>query len=264
MPLTKKKLKELRELTHKKHRDEKKKFLVEGVRLVQEAVNSDFKILEAYYTSDLGEAPGGKPLLQSLQKKTSQCEQITTREMEILSETVTFQGVVAVLKQKDFSFEHIVKRSNGQSIIAAFDSVSDPGNLGTMVRTCDWFGVHGILLGHNSVELYNPKVLRATMGGVFHLPIAENVDLLSTLTRARSAGYRIYVTDMNGETHFDRVRYENRSIIVFGNEAWGVSDQIKKLADTHVCIRRYGAGESLNVSVACGVVLSSLHRLYDE
>jgi TrmH family RNA methyltransferase len=113
------------------------------------------------------------------------------------------------------------------------------------------------------VELYNPKVVRATMGGIFHLPIATDVDLLSTISKARAMGFKVYVTDIHGETHFDRITYNSRSLIVFGNEAWGVSDQLKQLADVRLTIRRYGAAESLNVGVACGVVLSALHRLYD-
>jgi TrmH family RNA methyltransferase len=264
MTLTKNKLKELRELTNKKHRDEQKKFIVEGVRLVEEAVNSDFQVLEAFYTKDLPDHPSGKPLLQSLKKKTSQLNEISTREMEIISETVTFQGIVAVVRQKKVSVESMLSKNNAASVLVAFDSVSDPGNLGSMVRTCDWFGVQGILIGRNSVELYNPKVLRATMGGIFHLPIVDGIDLLSTISNAKALGYKVYVTDIDGETHFDKVRYDHKSLIVFGNEAWGVSDQVKQLADVRLVIRRYGAAESLNVGVACGVVLSSLHRLYDE
>jgi TrmH family RNA methyltransferase len=124
--------------------------------------------------------------------------------------------------------------------------------------------VDGIFLGRNSVELYNPKVLRATMGGVFHLPIAEDVDLLSAASKAKELGYKVYVADNRGETHFDRIQYAIKTLLIFGNEAWGVSDQLSQLADARVCIRRYGAGESLNVGVACGVILSALHRLYDE
>ncbi|HET6273867.1 MAG TPA: RNA methyltransferase [Bacteroidota bacterium] len=264
MPLTKNKLKELRQLTSKKHRDESDQFIIEGVRLVQEAVQSDYTIQEAFYTRDLEESAGGTTLLQTLKKKTANLFPVTTREMEVISETVTFQGIVAVLRQKHFTIEMLLKKNSGQSRLVAFDSVSDPGNVGSMVRTCDWFGVDGVLLGGSSVDLYNPKVLRATMGGVFHLPIAEGVDLLSTLSRAKGMGYKVYVTDIRSETHFDRVKYEHKAIIVFGNEAWGVSDQVKDLADTRVSIRRYGAAESLNVSVACGVVLSGLHRLFDE
>lgn len=264
MSLTKNKLKELRDLTHKKHRDEQGKFLVEGLRLVSEAVNSDHKVLEAFHTTDLPEQIGGKSLIENLKRKTSSVYQITNREMETLAETVNFQGIVAVVKQKVFSLDTVLLAKGAQSVVVAFDGISDPGNAGTMIRTCDWFGVNGILLGRNSVELHNPKVLRATMGGVFHMPIVEDVDLLSAISRAKSLGYKVYVADQKGEAHFDKVQYAMKSLLVFGNEAWGVSDQMKNLADARVCIRRYGSGDSLNVGVACGVVLSALHRLYDE
>lgn len=262
MPLTKARLKKLRELTHRKQREEHRMFIVEGVRLVQEAVDSDFTVVEAYHTPDVTDQPGGKTLLARLKEKTGEVHPTTSREMEAISETVSFQGVLAVVQQKQFAVESVLKAGSAPSLVVALDGVSDPGNLGTMIRTCDWFGVNGILLGVNSVELYNPKVVRSTMGGLFHLPIAVDVDLLSTISGARASGYRIYVTDLKGEAHFDRLQYPGRTLIVFGNEAWGVSDQLKDLADVRVSIRRYGAAESLNVSVACGVVLSAVHRLY--
>jgi TrmH family RNA methyltransferase len=263
MTLTKQKLKEVRALAHKKYRDEEKKFLVEGIRMVGDAVDSGFRILEVFFTRDLKESSAGKMLLQRLSEKTSNLCEITNKEMELISETVTFQGVVAVLRQKCYPLDSLFEATASRSQLVALDGVSDPGNAGTMIRTCDWFGVDGVILGEHSVELYNPKVLRATMGGVFHLPIVENVDLLSMLSGAKEAGYRIYVTSAGGESHFDRVQYAARSIIVFGNEAWGVSDQVRELADVHLTIRRYGLGESLNVSVACGIILSATHRLYE-
>ncbi len=263
MSLTKAKLKDLKELTHKKYRDEQKKFLVEGVRFVHEAASSDFHVLEVFYTEETEKDPIGKSALHALKKKTTELHKVTAHDIDAITDTVTSQGIVAVLRQKEFSADSMLKCPDGQCTLVAFDGVSDPGNVGSMVRTCDWFGVNGILIGRNSVELYNPKVLRATMGGVFHLPIADGVDLLSTISKAKSLGYKVYVTDLHGETHFDHVTYESKSLIVFGNEAWGVSDQVKQLADVRLVIRRYGAGESLNVGVSCGIVLSTLHRLYD-
>jgi TrmH family RNA methyltransferase len=263
MALTKAKLKDLKELALKKHRDEEKKFLVEGVRFLHEAVRSDFTIIEAFYTADMEKNPAGRDVLEALRRKTDRLVPISSRELNAITATENAQGIVAVMKQREFSPDAMLRCADGQCTLVAFDGVSDPGNVGSMVRTCDWFGVSGVLIGRNSVELYNPKVLRATMGGIFHLPIADRVDLLATVSKAKALGYRIYVTDAGGETHFDHVTYESKSLIIFGNEAWGVSDQIKQLADVRLVIRRYGAGESLNVAVACGIVLSSLHRLYD-
>jgi TrmH family RNA methyltransferase len=143
----------------------------------------------------------------------------------------------------------------------AVDAMSDPGNLGSIIRTCDWFGMDGILIGKDSVELYNPKVVRSTMGGLFHLPVAQDVDLPVALTRAKELGYTVYATKTEGRAHFDRIAYASKSVVVFGNEAWGISDAVRASADASVSIRRYGSAESLNAGVACGIVLSAMRKL---
>ena len=150
------------------------------------------------------------------------------------------------------------------SVVVALDIIGDPGNLGSIIRSADWFGVQAVLLGRQSVDLYNPKVVRSTMGSIFHLPIVQDLDLLAALSHARELGYTIYGADTEGETHFDKVRFAQRSVIVLGNEAWGLSDAVRKLTDVRVAIRRYGSAESLNVGVACGILLSGLHRKMDE
>jgi TrmH family RNA methyltransferase len=261
---TRSKLKNVHALTQKKFRDEQRKFLVEGIRLVQEALNSNYEILEVYHSPEVAEHPLGKNLLHEMKRKVPAVYEVSAKDLERISETVNSQGVLAIVKQMTVTADSMIRSDESRSVIVAFDGVSDPGNVGTMVRTCDWFGVDGIVLGRNSVELYNSKVLRSTAGGIFHLPIAEGVDLLPFISNAKNAGYKVYVTDPQGESHFDRIRYENKSVIVFGNEAWGISDQLRELADFRIIIRRYGSGESLNVGVACGIILSSLHRLYDE
>ncbi len=263
MALTRAKVKALRGLAQKKSRNERGEFLIEGLRLLQEAANSDVAIVEAYHTDAFAADAAGKSLLQKLSAKHVPLVKLGPRELDAIADTQHAQGVVAVARQRAFTVDRLLQGNKGPSVIVAFDAVSDPGNLGSMIRTCDWFGVHGILLGRNSVELYNPKVIRATMGGIFHLPVVEDVDLLSAVTKAKSIGYRVSVTDAAGETHFDRVQLTSRAMILFGNEAWGVSDQLKQLADERISIRRYGSGESLNVGVACGIVLSALHKLYD-
>jgi TrmH family RNA methyltransferase len=264
MPLTGNALKNLRKLGNKKFRDQQDRFLIEGVRLLQEAVESDFEILEAYCTEEFLRDPAAEPLVQKLRKKARTLEQASARSLAAVSDTVSPQGVVAVLARRKVDAVELLKSTEAESIVVALDSVTDPGNLGSIVRTCDWFGVHAVLIGEKSVDLYNPKVIRATMGGLFHLAIAENVNLPSALSRAREQGYSVYVTDLKGEAHFDQLHYARKSVLVFGNEAWGVSDDLKALADTRIAIRRYGAAESLNVGVACGVVLSALHRLTNE
>jgi RNA methyltransferase, TrmH family len=264
MSLTKAAFRQLRDLAKKKTRKETDEFIVEGFRLVGEALNSDFPMQGIYYASSVLDDPDGEKLIALARKKAPVVEQISAHELEGLTDTVTAQGILGVLKMKVHDVESLFVPEQAESILVALDAVSDPGNLGSIIRTCDWFGVQGLLLGKRSVEPYNPKVIRSTMGSIFHLPVVPDVELLSALSHARSAGYTIYVTDLEGEKHFDRIRFDRKAVIVFGNEAWGASDQVKELADVHVAIRRYGQAESLNVGVACGVVLSALHRLYDE
>lgn len=261
MGLTQSDLKRLKQLLQKKHRQEQGVSLIEGLRLVREALASRVEILEVYHTRDFEASQPGSQLLEKLSGNAGKVVPVTPRELDGFTDTVHAQGVAAVVRFQTVPPDTLLRKRGSPVVIVAIDAVSDPGNLGSMIRTCDWFGVAGLVLGRNSVELLNPKVVRGTMGSIFHLPIAEDAGLLAFLSTAREAGFSIYVTDVHGETHFDHVRYADRSIIVFGNEAWGVSDQLLQLADTRVTIRRYGSAESLNVGVACGVVLSAIHRL---
>lgn len=261
MGLTQPKLTRLKRLQQKKHREEEGSLLIEGVRLVREALTSHADITEAFFTRDFEASEAGGPLLEKLAGKAGALHPVSSRELASFTDTVHAQGVAAVVRFQPVPPESLLRQRGSPGIIVALDAVSDPGNLGSMIRTCDWFGVSGMILGRNSVELLNPKVVRGSMGSVFHLPIAVDADLLSVLSRAKESGFTVYVTDVHGETHFDHVQYADRSIVVFGNEAWGVSDQIVQLADSRVAIRRYGSAESLNVGVACGVVLSAAHRL---
>ncbi len=263
MELTKARIREIRALGRKKERHEAGSFIVEGVRLVEEAADSDFDVIEVLYTSEALSHNSVEELLAKLRARTDRVVQVSQHDMSAVVDTVNAQGILAVLRQKEWTVESVLESNGSGSVVVALDSISDPGNAGTMIRTCDYFGVDGILLGGSAVELYNPKVVRATMGGIFHMPIADDVDLPSALTRAKNLGYRVYVTDIQGETHFDKVNFEQKSLIVFGNEAWGVSDQLKDLADMRVMIRRYGSAESLNVSVACGIILSRIHNLFE-
>lgn len=254
-------LKRLKQLQHKKFRQEQGRLLIEGIRLVREALTSHAEILEVYHTHGFEAGEAGTQLLGKLVGSAGRVVSVTSRELDAFTDTVHAQGIAAVVRFQAVPPESLLRKRGNPGVIVAIDAVSDPGNLGSMIRTCDWFGVSGLLLGSNSVELLNPKVVRGTMGSLFHLPVAVDVDLLAILSKAKESGFSVYVTDVRGETHFDHAQYAERSIIVFGNEAWGVSDQILQLADTRLTIRRYGSAESLNVGVACGVILSAIHRL---
>jgi len=255
--VTKRHLKELRELGRKKLREAEGRFLVEGLRMVEEAAESEFEVRELLVTEAFAASTPGRDLVEKLRRKDLLVQTITERELETISDTVTAQGIVAVVSARRFELESLLQPGRS-SLIVGVDAVSDPGNLGSMIRTCDWFGVNGMLIGEDSVEVYNPKVLRTTMGGIFHLPVVESVDLLSAVDRMKKSGFTVYVTDAAGEAYAEDVRFADRAFVIMGNEARGVSPSLKHAADVRVAIRRYGLAESLNVGVACGVLLSVL------
>jgi RNA methyltransferase, TrmH family len=255
--VTKRHLKELRDLGKKKLREDAGLFLVEGLRLAEEAAESDFEIREVLYTEAFAGAPPGQAVLEKFRRKRPELHQITERDLASISDTVTAQGVVAVMAARKSDIESMLNPGR-RSLLVGLDAVSDPGNLGSMIRTCDWFGVNGMVIGEGSVELYNPKVLRSTMGGVFHLPIVEGVNLLSVVNRLKNSGYTIYVTDAAGEAYAEDTQFADRAFVIMGNEARGASLSLKHVADRRVAIRRYGLAESLNVGVACGVLLSAI------
>jgi TrmH family RNA methyltransferase len=249
--LPKNRVKTIRSLAQKKERDETGLFIVEGVRLMREAAASDFEIVEVFYTAEAAGESVEPELLETLRRRCAIVERISAREMARIAGTVHASGILAIVRQRPAEAGRILESRGSGRCLVALDGVADPGNVGTIIRTCDWFGVDAVIAGQTSADLYNPKVVRATMGGMFHLPVATDVDLAAFVPAAREQGYTVYVTEPVGTVH-----PEGRSLVVFGNEAWGVSGKIGAMADVRVTIPRMGAAESLNVAVACGVVLS--------
>ncbi len=150
------------------------------------------------------------------------------------------------------------------NIIVTLDSISDPGNLGAIIRTCDWFGVNSILISKESVDLYNPKVVQSTMGSLFHLPISNNIDLLESIHEAKNNGFKIIGTDVYGKNILSNKNVKSNLVsgkkimLIIGNEAHGISENIKKEIESFITIPKYGNAESLNAAVALGIILSGI------
>jgi TrmH family RNA methyltransferase len=251
--ITKTELKYLRSLTAKKFRDEERKFLLEGWRPLHDALHSDFHVVSIYTIEARTLSSEQESILAFAASQRIPVQEVSEIELHQISSTVNAQGVVAVMEQKEkaFSFDPFHKAA----FVVALDEVSDPGNLGTILRTCDWFGVDAVLLGQGCVSLYNEKVVRSTSGSIFHLPIYEDVDLVKTLPELKNNGFTVVSTVMDGEplTH---TSLQDKTVLVLGNEAHGMSEAVKRISDRQVSIPRFGNAESLNVGVACAVFLS--------
>ena len=247
---TKSELKYINKLLLKKYRETEKKFIIEGKRFVTEGlistytcefvvVNNDFKQKEAEYYNSLG-----KQNLEILTVKNS--------EFEKISSTQHSQGILAVFKIP----EKVINVEKEKTIIC-LENISDPGNVGTILRSCDWFGIKTVLLSKNCAELYNPKVLRASMGAVFNLNIIENVNIINEIGKLRSKGFKTYFADMEGRDYRE-INFNERSIITFCNEAFGPTEELKEICDASITIPKKGNIDSLNVAAAAAVILSAI------
>lgn len=251
--LSKKQLKYYSSLLNKKHRREEKKFLVEGAKLILEAFNSGCRcelLLTLKEQFDENE-----DFYRIIHKQKINIEFVKLPEFEKLSDTKNPLSIIGV-----FHFIHETDANyRNDKLIVALENISDPGNMGTIIRNCDWFGVKNVLLSSNCAEIYNPKVIRASAGSVFHLNIYRKDNLIIALEEQKKLGYKILCADLSGENLYNFTRRE-KLLLVMANEANGPTDRLKKLSDQSITIPRKGKAESLNVASASAVILSELTK----
>jgi TrmH family RNA methyltransferase len=255
---SKEKLKELTKLKTKKGRKTQGRFLIEGMRLCKEMASSNWEADSVFFTSSFQNSPAGKKLLQKFEKKNVKTIPVKSEVVKKISDTVTPQGIIAVVKIKEFSLNELW--SEGSNIILALDAIRDPGNVGTLIRTADAFGIDGVILSSDTVELYNPKVVRSTMGSIFHLPIFDEIDLERTIPQLKRWNFKIYGTDVKEGKDLDKLDYSGTICLLIGNEAEGLSKNLLELSDEIIRIPILGSAESLNASVAGGILLYEITK----
>lgn len=251
-------LKTLSNLKQKKFRERRGQYLIEGVRLCEEVLKSTREIVCVLHAAEAHLSERARRLLQSLQGANFPVERIDSRALEKLSETRSPQGLMAVVKSVKLSLSELMS-SRPQNLIV-LDKVRDPGNMGTILRTAAWFGMDGVILGHECVEATNGKVIRGSMGAVFHLGIVENVDLTRILPGEWFADFQILLADVNGRSLHTEVSPGNRNLLILGGETEHIEPEIRKLANATVHIKKYGSGDSLNVAVAAGILMAEFAR----
>ncbi|MBD3289416.1 hypothetical protein GF337_11490 [candidate division KSB1 bacterium] len=251
--LSKSKLKYFRSLKIKKYRQQEKKFIIEGIKFCQEAVNSAVKIDAFLYCPQIVSRETLTTILATCESESIPCYELTQDMVQALSDTVNSQGVFCILNELDYNLVH-----SQSSIFLVLDSVNDPGNAGSIIRTADWFGLDGVILGENSVELYNEKLLRATMGSIFHLPIISTQNLAQEISTLKNNGFTVFGADVRGEFYHKQIQYSTPEILVIGNESHGLSDELLTLCDYRIKIPARGKAESLNAAVATGIILNEM------
>lgn len=251
--LTKNELKYYTSLHRRENRKEEKKIFVEGKRIVEEGLQSDF-VCEVIFLSNSFKV-GNPDILEQLINSKYRFELLKDQDFEKLCLTKNPQGIAAVFYKKPVE----LKSSVHSKLIVALENISDPGNAGTIIRNCDWFGVKEIIIGENCVDLYNPKVIRSTMGSIFHLTVYESQNLISALTELKEKGYSISCTDIEGKNVFQH-HFWGKIVIIFSSEAEGPTQSILNISDTKITIPKIGKAESLNVASSCAVILAEITK----
>lgn len=243
----------IKKLHQKKYRKEYDEFLVEGIKGVEEALkaNTDIVLIGVDKTREKEE--GIRDILREAEKRNISVDEYHPHDVAMVKSTDTFPGVLAVVKIP-FVKEEVLELTEP---IICLDDVTDPGNLGTIIRTADWFGVKHILLSSDCVDAYNEKVVRSTMGSLFHVNIFESKDIVQTVTALRKKGYQCVGLDLNGKP-LDTLKPTEKSIYLFGSESHGIRSHLDKLIDLRYTIVGTGHAESLNVAVSAGIVLSRI------
>lgn len=234
-------IKHVKSLHQKKFRDEYKEYFVEGVKLINEAISENKEIIKILICDELLREEFSIPSEDSV-------EYVAKNVFEYVSDTQSPQGILAVIKMDEFKGEVC------ENTVFALDDLQDPGNLGTILRSLDSAGINTLLLSKDTVDLYNPKVIRSTMGAIFRVKVLDNLDLKEELLKLKKAGYKVVITSLDtNEMHYN-LNFSDRLVIVIGNEAKGVKKEIQDLADIKVKIPMLGRTESLNASVAASVI----------
>ena len=242
-------VKHVKKLKDKKYRDISGEYIIEGINLVKEAIQEKANIKQFVLCDDCEKNESiPKELMYEIAKY--ECVYVTEKIFKYLSEVQEPQGIIAIIGKegKDTNIDY------SEDIIVALDNVQDPGNLGTILRTVDSIGLTQILVSKGTADSYNPKVVRSTMGAIFRVKIIECDDLAKTLKEIKKQKFKIVVSSLQTNNSIYDINY-NKKVIVIGNEANGVEKEIQEMADEKIKIPMLGKTESLNASVATGIIL---------
>ncbi len=235
-------------LQNKKFRSLENRLLIEGTLPLEEALKSDYRVTDIFYSPFLLEKPGLRELLAGAQTRWgTRCYEATGSQLKQLSSEVTPQGLVAIAEQKTFD----IAEMSGNILV--LDRLQDPGNVGTLFRIAHWFGLGGILLMKGTVEAANPKVVRASMGSFFHIPFAYSEDIPPVLLEDRT----LLLSKTHGKNSFRDMGPE-KFILVIGNEARGIDPLFDEYPHRDLTLPPLGGAESLNAAVAAAAILSKL------
>jgi len=237
-----------------KIRKENKAFVVEGIKMVEEAPKD--RIIKIYVSENFTK------LNQEIIKKIgSEYEIVSDNVFSQMSDTQTPQGILAIIKMVEYSIDDLIKNI---PLIVIIENLQDPGNLGTIIRTGEGAGISGVLMSSNTVDIYNPKTIRSTMGSIFRVPFVYENDFLDAIDFIRNRNVPIYAAHLDGKNSYTAEKYNGPTAFLIGNESSGLKDETAKKADVLIRIPMGGKVESLNAAIATTVLLYEAKRQRDN
>ena len=244
-------VKAIARLSQRSRRDEAGVFVVEGPQAVRELLTfAPDSVVDVFFTAAFAEKHGG--IMQLAERSPAVVDEVSEKVLEVMADTVNPQGVIAVAQL----IEHSLDDLGDVTLVAVCHEIRDPGNAGTVIRAADAAGADAVLLTGASVDLHNPKLVRSSTGSIFHLPIIEHDDLADVIEWLISRGVTILAADADGKSIPDVTALLTKPTAwLFGNEAHGLSDDARALADHVVSVPIYGKAESLNLATAASVCL---------
>jgi TrmH family RNA methyltransferase len=238
--LSKNELKYIQSLCHKKQRTAERLFIVEGVKLVHELIITGYPIKNIYATDQWVAPKGDHPITR-----------VTEQELNKISSLQTPNQVLAVVHQQEITDEP----KWDHSLTLVLDGIQDPGNMGTIIRIADWFGIDQIIASEDTVELYNPKVIQSTMGSFMRVKVWYR-DIASLLKEKKVP---VYGAVLDGDSMY-AIQPPKSGILVIGNESKGIRQDLQSLIDHRITIPKMGHAESLNAAVAMGILVSQFKK----
>ncbi len=230
-------------------------FLAEGVKMFGEAP-VDW-ILEVYVSTKLlAQLSQETAIYEKLQKVGF--EEVTEEVFSKISDTQTPQGILTVMRQPVYQLSQLLNAEN--PLLVVLEDLQDPGNLGTIIRTGEGAGITGVIMSKQTVDIFNPKVIRATMGSVYRVPFVYVEDLVETMNLLHQQGIHTYAAHLQGKEYYDSFSFNQSTAFLIGNEGNGLSRQVADAAEHYLKIPMEGQVESLNAAVATALLMYEAHR----
>lgn len=234
-----------------KERKKNNEYVVEGIRMVSEAPAD---LLVKIYMSERFQNNNSEYVKELVKKQgisDDSIEIVADNVFDRMSQTQTPQGIMAVVRMKDNSLSDML---SGNPLLILVENLQDPGNLGTIIRMGEGAGVTGVIMSPNTVDIYNPKTIRSTMGSIFRVPFIYVQDFGEAVSECQKSGVKVYAAHLDGKNTYLGEDYSTPTAFLIGNEGNGLTDDITKQADTLIRIPMEGEVESLNAAIACTIL----------